>query len=168
MIDKSLLYQAAVDSLVSDRTSNDTWEKVARFAHAQMQNGSLVDYDAVAQSFKEIELQIKGEYGVSTMPSAWRSAKSIAIKALAHRINVMDQEGKVLGKTHVTSLVKKSRTGGSVADEGNAFRVANRLLRRLKDVVALHTFDSAERADLSNSIYFILNDLKGAPVAKTT
>lgn len=106
-VQASSLYEAAVSSLVSERTANETWEKVALFIH-NLSGG--VPIEELGAQFSLVEQQIKADYSITKLPSAWRSAKATALKAVANEVPLTDGGGKVLGKTAVSNACKGERT----------------------------------------------------------
>lgn len=106
------LYDAAVGWMVSERTDKDSWETVVRYVHARQEAG-----DQLAQikaDFKVVEQQIKSDFTITQLPIAWRTAKSIALKAVAMGLPLLDG-GDVIGKTELDN-----RTKGSVPRNSGA------------------------------------------------
>lgn len=99
-----LLYKAAVSFMVSERTSVESWELVAKFASRFTDNG---DVAALKKEFAVVEQQIKADFKIDALPSAWRSAKSVAVKAVKSAVRLVDSHtGAVKGKTAVENECK--------------------------------------------------------------
>ena len=62
------------------------------------------------QYYKETKASYEGEFkeknGLKQMPSKYRSAKSVICKALAHNVELLDEEGYPRGKTEVEKDIK--------------------------------------------------------------
>lgn len=96
-----LLYKAAVSFMVSERTGVESWEMVAKFA------ASVGNSAALRKEFAVVEQQIKADFKIDALPSAWRSAKSVALKAVLKGVALVDSHtGAVKGKTAVEKQCK--------------------------------------------------------------
>ena len=100
MSDMSLLYEAATNSLASDASSNNCWTKMVERSLAY---SSWKDFKDEA---KAIEDQIKSEYDLTSMPSSWRSAKSVVMSALRNSIALFDENGQPKGKSSVQQALR--------------------------------------------------------------
>ena len=99
----SLLYDAATNSLASDVSSDNCWTKMVTA-------GLTVD-DAkfFSKDIKAVEDLIKKEYGLKSMPSPWRSAKSVVLTAMAALIKLTDENGNIKGKSAIQALLKANK-----------------------------------------------------------
>lgn len=104
--DGHALYQAAVGFMVASKSDADSWEHVARWVHAM--NGTATREEMKAE-FKLVEKQIKADFNVTIMPSAWRSAKATALKAAILGVMLVFDD-KVVGKTEVSKNNKIAAT----------------------------------------------------------
>ncbi len=101
------LYDAGVHFLVSKETGEQAWEKVARWVEAGHTAGQSVE--DMQAAFKAVEKQVKHDFKVGSMPSAWRSAKSVALAAVREGIRLVCTEGNPFGKTLIESLLKQKK-----------------------------------------------------------
>ena len=108
----SLLYDAATNSLASDASSDNCWTKMVTATFSNPEHHSF------AKEIKEVEKLIKAEYKISSMPSPWRSAKSIVLSALKATISLTGINGEILGKSHIQVKLKHLKTPADV----NLFR----------------------------------------------
>jgi hypothetical protein len=87
------------------RNGADFWKALCRYAHASPQTD--------ASSMSEVLLQFEREYKRRTretqMPTVYRSAKSIVLKALRHNVSYMDPNGRPLRKQCVSEECDKLR-----------------------------------------------------------
>ena len=99
----SELYQAATNALASDASSENTWTK--------MVTASFPYYDkhSFLKELKIIEKLVKEEYKISTMPTAWRSAKSVVLNCLGLGIALQDENGTIKGKSLLQKAIKDSK-----------------------------------------------------------
>ena len=97
------LYAAATESLVADATANSTFEKMIHvaFSHSTV--------DTFKKEVRDTEVQIKKDFAIKSMPSPWRSAKSVVISALTLGIRLMDNNGVFYGKTALQNLIKSAK-----------------------------------------------------------
>lgn len=96
------LYDACVGFLVSERTDSDAWADVCRHVQQAVNNG---DTSALVSEFKATEQQIKKDYAITALPTAWRTAKSTALKAVRCGIELVDVGGVVQPKTAVEKAI---------------------------------------------------------------
>jgi hypothetical protein len=96
----SVLYTAATESLVSDASATSTYEKMIAVGYTH----------AVPETFKEelkaTETQIRKDFDISSMPSPWRSAKSVILTAMTLKIPMVDDNGTYIGKSALQSKIK--------------------------------------------------------------
>jgi hypothetical protein len=64
------------------------------------------DYKNFEKDLKGIETRIKSEYHITSMPSAWRSAKSVLVKCLKNNIDVFDSNEALRGKSELQTHLK--------------------------------------------------------------
>lgn len=121
--EESGLYLAAIGYLVADKTSEDSWAKVATWAVLCVQNN--VDLPMMKQGLKTVEQQVKADYKLTTMPAAWRSAKTAALKAVVAGVELVDLVGNVNGK----SAVEKATKEKLVVPRNDADELANCLAK---------------------------------------
>lgn len=96
----SLLYDAATNSLASDASSDNCWTKMVTATFSNPEHHSF------AKEIKEVEKLIKTEYKISSMPSPWRSAKSIVLTALRESITLTGVNGEIMGKSYIQAKIK--------------------------------------------------------------
>lgn len=110
-----------VDSIIqyaaSDKLDGDAWATLVR---------SSIDYSTVElpDVLKNTETEFKERTGHTAMPSRWRSAKSVLLKARNAMITLMDDNGQVLGKSAIEKMVtatKPASPTASVFDRADTF-----------------------------------------------
>ena len=97
MSENGMLYDACVGYMVSEKTGADSWAAVCAYVNSKW----TVDKDLLRDEFKAVETRIKQEFGITVMPTAWRSAKTTALKAHANGVMVLC-EGVAVPKTSLT------------------------------------------------------------------
>lgn len=112
------LYDACVGFMVAEKSEADSWAKVARFVQTKVENGHGDDALLKAE-FVVVEKQIKQDFMVTTLPTAWRTAKSTALAAAHAEVCLLDASGNVKGKSSVEDEVraKKGDVGLTGADK---------------------------------------------------
>ena len=96
----SALYEAATNALASEASSENTWTKMVT---ASFPYTTRKDFE---KELKAVELLIKKEYGMTSMPTSWRSAKSIVLGAMKHEISLSDDNGHIKGKSAIQNALK--------------------------------------------------------------
>ena len=99
----STLYAAATESLVSDASASSTFEKMVEVAYTHSTSETFL------KDVKETEKLIKKEFEVTSMPSPWRSAKSVVQSVMKLDLPFINENGKFYGKTHLQNLIKQKR-----------------------------------------------------------
>ena len=99
----SELYQAATNALASDASSENTWTKMVTASFPYYEKNSFL------KELKIIEKLVKEEYKISTMPTAWRSAKSVVLNCLGLGIALQDENGTIKGKSLLQKAIKDSK-----------------------------------------------------------
>lgn len=79
---------------VGERSQEDGWKKLCVLVH----NTSLTNLPDV---LKNIEAEYKEKFN-APLPSAYRSAKSTAVKAANAGVSLLNEDGSVKGKTAVS------------------------------------------------------------------
>ena len=99
----STLYAAATESLVSDASATSTFEKMiaVAFTHSSI--------ETFTKELKETEKQIKKDFEVGSMPSPWRSAKSVVQGAMKLGIGLVNDNGDYHGKTYLQNKIKEMK-----------------------------------------------------------
>jgi hypothetical protein len=135
----SALYEAATNALASEASSENTWTKMvtASFPYATRK-----DFE---KELKAVELLIKKEYGMTSMPTSWRSAKSIVLGAMKHEISLSDDNGHIKGKSAIQEALKDHKVTSS------AFQLAKNALKAFSS-----QYVSCETVEEKKSLY---NDL---------
>lgn len=96
------LYEACVGYTVADKTKANSWDTICREVWRLQHMGS--GYAELRQVFKGAEENVKRDYGITEVSSAWRSAKSVALNAVKKGVPLVHMvEGVpiVRGKTAV-------------------------------------------------------------------
>lgn len=115
-IHSGVLYEAATNSLVSEASGNNTWTKMVLAAQDGVMKGETVS--AFKADLKAVEKLIKKEHVLSHMPSNWRSAKSLVLRALVTEgISLFTDNGEVKGKVAVQNDLKTAKDAASTSPE---------------------------------------------------
>jgi len=99
-----ILYEAGCEALVSDKSAENTFEKMISCAFS---HGDVGTFD---KHLKRAEEAIRMDFEVSSMPGPWRSAKSVIKNAMRLGIALVDDNGKFLGKTALQNAIKEKKT----------------------------------------------------------
>lgn len=108
----SALKNVAVTAFASEALEGETWEGMCRYAVEAIKNGGT--HFTIRIEMKAVEKQMKADYDVTAMPSAWRSAKSVVLGAVAEAVDLM-KGSAVLGKTDVETRIKAARISAGKA-----------------------------------------------------
>lgn len=96
--------EAIVSYAVSAKADVSAWVKLAvEISNLYVQE---TDMDVLKNLIKEQEEAYKKEYDESQLPPAYRSAKSVALKALGNGIPLRNGLGDVYGKTSIEKAIK--------------------------------------------------------------
>ena len=113
----SVLKNVAVNAFASQTLENETWNGMVQWASEEMKQGK--DIPNLRTQIKEVEAEMKKMYDTTAMPSAWRSAKSVLLKAMYLGVPMLDTSGKTLGKSaveaqnRITLIVTKAASAAS-------------------------------------------------------
>lgn len=99
----STLYAAATESIVSEASAASTFEKMIAVAYSHSTR------ETFSKELKDTEKQIKKDFEITSMPSSWRSAKSVLEGAMKLDISLVDDNGGFLGKTALQSKIKEKK-----------------------------------------------------------
>ncbi|CAB4170046.1 hypothetical protein UFOVP907_47 [uncultured Caudovirales phage] len=125
----STLYAAATESLVSDASATSTFEKMISVAFT---HGTL---ETFAKELHETEKLIKKDFEVSSMPSPWRSAKSVVTSAMKMKIGLIDDNGGFFGKTALQNKIKEMKgSKEEYTTESYTNRIIHLLMRTPTDL----------------------------------
>lgn len=100
------LKSVAVTAFAAQTLEGETWQGMCRWAVNAIANGKTIT--SMYEEMSVVERQMKADYDVSAMPSAWRSAKSVVLGAVREDI-ILIQAGKVVGKTEIETQIKVKR-----------------------------------------------------------
>jgi len=92
------LKNVAVTAFAAQTLEGETWQGMCRWACDAAANEKDAVY--MRNEMKAVEKQMKADYDVTTMPSAWRSAKSVVLAAVALNLALV-KGAAVIGKTEV-------------------------------------------------------------------
>lgn len=108
------LKNIAVTAFAAQSLEGDTWQSMCRWVCDAVRNGqSVAD---IRKEMKIVETQMKADYNVSAMPSAWRSAKSVVLSAVKEGVSLLS--GTLInGKTDVETQIKAQRLS-RITDSG--------------------------------------------------
>lgn len=68
------LYTAAVSYVVAEKSDENAWMTISKWATRMQSEGKTLD--EVMAAFSQCEEKIKHDYNITSMPSKWRSAKA--------------------------------------------------------------------------------------------
>lgn len=130
-IHDSELYSAATNALASEASSENTFSKIA--------TSSLLytSTDDFRRELTVVEKTIKSEFGLTKMPSPWRSAKSVILSCLDFGITLLDDNGNVKGKTLLQSEIKMKKKETDTPEEDVFDVVVNSLVRIIPNFAKL-------------------------------
>jgi hypothetical protein len=112
-----VLKNVAVNAFASQTLENETWNGMVEWAVEEEKQGKTV-LDMKTE-IHYVEADMKKMYDVSAMPSAWRSAKSVMLKAVRLGCPLLASNGKPLGKSaveeqnHITTTVNAAASGST-------------------------------------------------------
>jgi hypothetical protein len=170
------LYDAGVMFMVSDRTESDAWEAVCKeVTRLQVTNTNISDIKAI---FKTTEDQLKKDYSITTLPSKWRSAKSVVLTAIENCVglNYPSSTGadnrEFKGKTFVEKEIKeiKSKSISVAAAIGSEdwhvcnyrdiIDALNKAIKFADDLAGAKLAQSRLRVEEADRMIGLLNHLK--------
>jgi hypothetical protein len=154
------LYDAAVGYVVSQKTDTDSWEKIAKFVATFPSSDTTI----VEATFKTVEAQMKADFGLTSLPAAWRSAKATALKAHKNGIVLVNSDSNVVGKTAV-SKAYKAAVPPVVKDEWKKWE--EEALEHLTEAVAVLRKYNAKRYCMTEKSKAELQGLVSLALAET-
>jgi hypothetical protein len=98
------LYAAGLEAQVANKTANSCFEKMAMVGMTHTHQTTFL-YEC-----KRVEDVLKEELQLTSMPDAWRSAKSVVNKARYFNIPLCDSNGNIRGKTELQKAIKEVST----------------------------------------------------------
>lgn len=105
VLHSTLLYEAATNALAADASGENTWTKMVEYYRS-----TTTTKENFKKAIKETEDLIKKEYSLTSMPNAWRSAKSVVMGAIDKGIDLSDENGNIKGKTAIQDNLKVAKT----------------------------------------------------------
>jgi hypothetical protein len=117
---QKLLYDAAINMVVSKKTEQDAWEQVCKFIHTMRMEGATSE--KVEAAFAVVEQEVKDNMGLKSMPAKWRSAKSHAIAAFQKGLDVIAPSGVVVPKSKLARELRGSTTPSTLGSVLTAVR----------------------------------------------
>ena len=70
--------------------------------------------DDLPNVLRNAEEEFKERTGLTSMPSRWRSAKSVLLKARNNLVPLMDDNGQVIGKSAIERLCKGTKDAEAI------------------------------------------------------
>lgn len=98
------MYDAVVGFMVSERTDVDSWNLVATDVAARVKAGESMD--TIRLAMRMTEQQVKQDYSITSLPTAWRTAKHTALAAVANNVALLDSDDKPVPKTELDRRIK--------------------------------------------------------------
>lgn len=86
------LREVAVSGMAVETLTVDVWKEMVTVLTENEDKG----VDKIKELCSDMETTFKSDFSITAMPTAYRSAKSVAITALKHGVKLMD-EGAVCG-----------------------------------------------------------------------
>ena len=142
----TLLYTAATESLVAEQSGNNVYEKMMSYAI-----GLSSDYGLFMKDIKSTEKQIKTDFGITSMPNPWRSAKSVISSAMKLKIPLYDNNGNFKGKTSLQLAIKALKT--DVKEEKTVDHYVSKIMTTIKNIE-----DQGIREDVISELLKYLED----------
>lgn len=97
--------EAIVSYAVSAKADSSAWVKLSiEISNLCVNTGS--DMDVLKSIIKNQEEEYKKAYDEKQLPPAYRSAKSVALKAIANGVSLRNDVGEPYGKTAVEKAIK--------------------------------------------------------------
>lgn len=94
----------------SEELDTDSWSTLVNAVKG------IDNPDMLKQQFKEWENDYRTTTGLP-IPNAWRSAKSVIVRASKHGVEIVHEDGTVRGKTAVENAIKASKATTTVPDD---------------------------------------------------
>lgn len=98
-----VLKNVAVTAFACQALEGQTWNELSTWANMELENG--LTYNIIVSRITDVEKEMKKQYNVTSMPSSWRSAKAVLLKALRLDVKLFEN-GFAIGKTAVEALCK--------------------------------------------------------------
>jgi hypothetical protein len=108
----------------SDATSKGAWGALVKSVAVAIAEGK--GRDRVEAEMAMAEDEYKRVNSVTALPSAWRSAKAVALKAVDQGLDLIDEDGVPIGKTEAERTLSGK---GSKTDFEKATESANRVVK---------------------------------------
>jgi hypothetical protein len=130
-----------VDSIIqfaaSDKLDGDAWNTLVT-------SSTHILYSDLPTVLRNAEDEFKERTGLTAMPSRWRSAKSVLLKARNNLVPMMDDNGQVIGKSAIERLCKGTKEAEEidpVAEVNKHMDALSRLLLMFPDRrIDLHAY----------------------------
>lgn len=116
------LYEAGLQSLASEASANNTYEKIATTALGYKTSGDFLE------EMNRVETKIKSEFSLTKMPNPWRSAKSILSTCLEFNLAITDDNGSILGKSALQAKIRDVKSSGKTTHYEVAHKAAMSLV----------------------------------------
>jgi hypothetical protein len=95
--------------------TGDAWAVMVREIAAALKSGAKIE--SIRADMKAAEDTWKAQTGATSMPSTYRSAKAVALKAVEGGRDLLDSEGNPKGKTAVEKETKAAESVAKAAEE---------------------------------------------------
>lgn len=134
------LKNVAVSAFASQTLENETWEGLVRWVAEELQQGKQLS-DLKAE-ITTTEKEMKALYDTSVMPAAWRSAKSVVLKAVRLDVTLLKM-GKPVGKSSVEAECKIAQTLRAISASVGTSTLSSLTLRYIAAAVKVSAMWSA-------------------------
>lgn len=92
--------------------NKDMYKRVALACIGSLPMGTELDNGQITDSFIErcnlIEEALKVQHNITSMPTSYRTAKSVLLKAAHRGVSVWDEDGNVVGKSELEKRVRNA------------------------------------------------------------
>lgn len=120
----------------SEELDTDSWSTLVKAVDG------LTSDDVLKEQFKSWENEYKTSTGLP-IPNAWRSAKSVIVRANKHDVAITHSDGSARGKTAVENEIKSVKAGDKVVEDADS--KFDKMLDTLVNFANKHSIDYRER-----------------------
>jgi len=139
----------ALAARTADKLGEDAWAVLVREVQAALKSGKT--RDQIMEDMKVAEDTWKASTGDTAMPSTYRSAKAVCLKAVAADVPIVDADGNPQGKTAVEKAYKaKAEAEAPAKEPKDPYQVACGAVAVIYKVWA--DLDPSQRANIKHSI----------------
>lgn len=108
----------ALAARTHESLTHDAWSVMVKEIDAALKSGKTDEQ--IKSEMKQAEDTWKASTGDTSMPSTYRSAKAVALKAVASKISLVNEDGSIKGKTAIEQAYKAASTHAKEGKEESA------------------------------------------------